>query len=331
MEFAGIQKLLPDHTVRAVTMDDVPAMLDLVERLTTTVLGEPDANESEIRDDLTGAHFDLAEDTFIAIAHDGRATAYGQGYDERTGSGWVDIYVDPAVDDHLFGALTDAAIAACAARIVTSAKARGEASVRLTSNLYETETRMRAAYERAGLEIETVYWRLQRTFASGEALEQPAVPAGFSVAKVDPLDDAVIEHAFHLFHETFNEHHGHDGSQKTLAAFTADSRGADSFDPEAWWFARQGDEPVGLLIGDNRRAEQGVGYVKAIGVQKPLRGHGIARALLLSAFVDYQRRGRSGVQLGVDTGNTTGATRLYESVGMTSLHSAIALGCDVAT
>jgi hypothetical protein len=51
--------------------------------------------------------------------------------------------------------------------------------------------------------------------------------------------------------------------------------------------------------------------------------------LLLTALADYQRRGRRTVQLGVDTGNTTGATRLYESVGMTSIGSAVALGREV--
>jgi mycothiol synthase len=330
MEIHGIQRVLPDHTVRPVSMDDIPALLDLVARLTTVVLGEPEVSESEMRDDLTGAHFDLAADTFIAIAPDGRATAYGQGYDERTGTGWVDVYLDPALPDPHFGAVADAAIAACTARIVESAKARGQSVVRVTANLYDNEARMRAAYERAGLAVETVYWRLQRPFAAGEVLELPVVPAGLSVAKVDPRDDTMIEHAYHLFFDTFSDHHGHEGSRPTLEDFVEDHRAAASFDPGAWWFAWQGQNPIGLLIGDDRRAEQSAGYVRAIGVQRAWRGRGIARALLLSAFVEYQRRGRDGVQLGVDTGNATGATRLYESVGMTSLNSAIALGCDIA-
>ena len=51
-------------------------------------------------------------------------------------------------------------IAACAARIIESAKARGATEIHLTANLYETETLMRDAYERAGLPVETVYWRM---------------------------------------------------------------------------------------------------------------------------------------------------------------------------
>ncbi|MEO8330435.1 MAG: GNAT family N-acetyltransferase, partial [Candidatus Nanopelagicales bacterium] len=45
---------------------------------------------------------------------------------------------------------------------------------------------------------------------------------------------------------------------------------------------------------------------------------GIARALLFTAFAEYRSRGRTSVELGVDSSNETGATRLYESVGMTT-------------
>jgi ribosomal protein S18 acetylase RimI-like enzyme len=329
MDLTGLKKVLPDHDVRPLTLDDVPAMVDLVARLTTVVLGEPDVTEAEIRDDLSGPHFDLEADSFIALDQEGRATTYGQGDDEHTGTGWIDVYLDPAVDDARFATVADAAVSACVDRIVESARTRGAPSVHITANLYENETRMRAAYERAGLELETIYWRMQRPIPAGETLETPVVPEGFRIDKVDPRDDAVIEQAYHLFHDTFSEHHGHEGSDMSLADYTDLIRQAESFDPESWWFAWQGEAPVGLLIGDNRRVEQGVGYVRSVGVQKHLRGRGVARALLLTAFADYQRQGRSSVQLGVDTGNTTGATRLYESVGMASVGSAIALGRDV--
>jgi ribosomal protein S18 acetylase RimI-like enzyme len=38
--------------------------------------------------------------------------------------------------------------------------------------------------------------------------------------------------------------------------------------------------------------------------------------LLLSAFGELRRRGIAAVDLGVDSQNETGATRLYERVGM---------------
>lgn len=329
MEFAALEKALPDHQIRAISLDDVPLLADLVTRLTTVVLGEPDVSEAEIRDDLTGPHFDLSTDTFLAIGPDGRATAYGQGYDERDGSGWIDVSIDPALDESRHVAVADAGIAACAARILEAARARGASEIHLTANLYDSETLMKDAYARAGLPVETVYWQMQREISPTETLEAPVVPDGFRIGKVDPRDDVVIEQGYHLVNETFSEHHGFGDEVKPLPDYIEYVRTAESFDPEAWWFAWQGETPVGVLIGNDRRAENGVGYVGVVGVKKLLRGQGLARALLLSAFADYQQRGRAVVQLGVDTGNSTGATRLYESVGMASIHSAIAMGCEV--
>lgn len=329
MDLVGLKSVLPDHDVRPISLDDVSAIVDLVARLTTAVLGGPDASEAEIRDDLTGPHFELSTDTFIAVAPDGRVTAYGQGYDERDGSGWIDVCIDPALDDAQHSAVADAGIAACAARIIESAKARGASEIHLTSNLYESETLMRDAYGRAGLPIETVYWRMRREITDLASLETPVVPAGFRIGKVDPRDDEVIERAYHLINDTFSEHHGFGDEVKPLPDYIEYVRTAESFDPDAWWFAWQEEEPVGVLIGDDRREENGVGYIGTVGIQKQCRGQGLARALLLTAFADYGQRGRTEVQLGVDTGNTTGATGLYESVGMVSMHSAIAMGCKV--
>jgi GNAT superfamily N-acetyltransferase len=329
MDLAGIASALPEHEVRPVVMSDVPAIVDLVGRLTTVVLGEPDGTESEVRDDLTGPNFDLSADTFIALAPDGRVTAYGQGYDERDGSGWIDVSIDPTLDDGHHVAVADAGIAACAARIIESAKARGATEIHLTANLYESETLMRDAFDRAGLPVETVYWRMRREIGASEDLETPAVPEGFRIGKVDPREDAVIEQAYHLVNDTFSEHHGFGDEVKPLPDYIEYVRTAESFDPDAWWFGWQGETPVAVLIGDNRREENGAGYIGTVGVKKQLRGRGLARALLLTAFADYRERGRTEVQLGVDTGNTTGATRLYESVGMVSMHSAIAMGRNV--
>ena len=43
---------------------------------------------------------------------------------------------------------------------------------------------------------------------------------------------------------------------------------------------------------------------------------GLATALLRHSFRDFKDRGATRVGLGVDGENTTGAVRLYESVGM---------------
>jgi ribosomal protein S18 acetylase RimI-like enzyme len=130
---------------------------------------------------------------------------------------------------------------------------------------------------------------------------------------------------YELYQDTFSEHHGFEDENVSLQLFADGWRSAESYDRDAWWFAYEADRPVGMLMGDNRRLEQGEGFVRNLGVRKSLRGKGIARALMLTGFAHWLESGRSGVQLGVDTANVTGATRLYESVGMRSLMSAVAL------
>jgi ribosomal protein S18 acetylase RimI-like enzyme len=56
--------------------------------------------------------------------------------------------------------------------------------------------------------------------------------------------------------------------------------------------------------------------VDYLGVLAPGRGRGIGRALLRRSFAIFAGRGVWRVILNVDAENTTGATALYERVGM---------------
>ena len=70
-------------------------------------------------------------------------------------------------------------------------------------------------------------------------------------------------------------------------------------------------------LEDNEPNRNGGGYVGAMGVKRAWRGKGLGRALLLRTFAEFYSRGVPRVTLGVDAESPTGATKLYESVGMT--------------
>jgi ribosomal protein S18 acetylase RimI-like enzyme len=53
------------------------------------------------------------------------------------------------------------------------------------------------------------------------------------------------------------------------------------------------------------------------------RRRGIGEALLATVFAEFFRRGEHRVALGVDAENPTGATRLYERVGMRRFWEAV--------
>jgi GNAT superfamily N-acetyltransferase len=85
-------------------------------------------------------------------------------------------------------------------------------------------------------------------------------------------------------------------------------------DGPLWFVIRDGDEIAGTVRNEANR--NGGGYVGAIGVRRPWRGRGIAKALLHRTFQEFYSRGVTRVTLGVDAQSPTGATHLYERVGM---------------
>ena len=84
-------------------------------------------------------------------------------------------------------------------------------------------------------------------------------------------------------------------------------------DHTLWFVVREGDEIAAIARNEARDAS---GYVGLLGVRRPWRGRGAAKALLYRTFAEFWRRGLRRVTLGVDAESPTGATKLYERVGM---------------
>lgn len=87
-----------------------------------------------------------------------------------------------------------------------------------------------------------------------------------------------------------------------------------NFDPSLWFLIRADGELA--AVARNEANRNGGGYVGALGVRREFRGRGYAKALLYRTFAEFWDRGLPRVTLGVDATNPTGATHLYESVGM---------------
>ena len=139
--------------------------------------------------------------------------------------------------------------------------------------------------------------------------EPPVWPDGIGAATFRP-EDARAVHA--ALNEAFAEEWGWHSAP--FEEWREHRLEAPHTDVSLWFIAWEGDQVAGVARCEDNR--DGGGWVGAIGVRKPWRGRGIGRALLLHAFGEFHRRGDVHVGLGVDAENPTGATRLYESVGM---------------
>jgi len=139
---------------------------------------------------------------------------------------------------------------------------------------------------------------------------EPEIPEGLVLEEVGPED----MRAFHdALVEAFQDHwEWHAGPYEEWLEMRRDQH-HDGEGP-LWFLIRDGDEIAAVVRNETNR--NGGGYVGAIGVRRPWRGQGLAKALLYRTFGEFHRRGVSRVTLGVDAESPTGATHLYERVGM---------------
>jgi mycothiol synthase len=161
---------------------------------------------------------------------------------------------------------------------------------------------------------------VRRFYEMGIELEDapvvPALPEGFRLETFRMEDARPYYAALDAAFEDHWEHHsiGFD-------RWWEERQGAHDFDPTLWFLVRAGDEVAAVVRNEPDR--NGGGYVGAIGVQRVWRGKGLGRALLLRTFAEFYSRGVPRVTLGVDAESPTGATKLYESVGMTTENAAV--------
>jgi mycothiol synthase len=156
------------------------------------------------------------------------------------------------------------------------------------------------------------YRDVRRFFEMIRDLDEPVgaatAPDGLRLASFEPT------HA-RAFHDTIHDAFRGEWGFAPMPFEEWKRRRVDEADTSLYFLAWDGDEPAGAIRGEAPVPTDG--FIGALGVRERWRRRGLGEALLLHAFGAMQRRGMTVVRLGVDSENPTGATRLYERVGMT--------------
>lgn len=153
------------------------------------------------------------------------------------------------------------------------------------------------------------YAETRRFYEMAIEQSEPPPPVGLPVAPV--REDEL--RAFHgALDEAFRDHWEH--HPVSFEEWWERHERNPNLDLSLWFVIRDGDEIAGVARNEGDR--NGGGYVGALGVRRGWRGRGYAKALLLHSFRVFFERGMPRVTLGVDAENPTGATHLYERVGM---------------
>jgi len=284
-------------TRRPATREDAAAVAVLVAADETVLLGRPSrVTEIDILDWWNRT--DLESDSWL-LEEDGTLVGVGwsEARDDELGM-FVGIVAQGAKGRGLGVALAD----------LGESRVRAAGVARVQTWTLAPDAAAAELFRRRG------YREVRRFY--GMAIElagpppAPVLPEGLTLDVFHSADGLAFHAALGEAFEDHWEHHPIPYEQ-----WWEEKQRAPGFDPTLWFVVRDGNEIAATVRNDPDR--EGGGYVGALGVRRRWRGRGLGRALLLQTFGEFHRRGVNRVTLGVDAESPTGATRLYESVGMT--------------
>jgi mycothiol synthase len=288
--------------LRAPRLEEAVVIAELANRVSDELFGEADETEATVRLWLTTPDLELDEDYRVALDQEARLTGYADLGAHPDPKYWLDLRVPMSSSDET----RDALIGWAEERARERTAAQDGALIR--GFAYDQDIPEKTALERHGYELIRHSYRMRIDF--GDDLPPPEWPEGVTVR---PATEGDLETAYETQMEAFE-----DSWEHTREPYEEWSHWMveEDLDLSLWFVAEVSGEVAGIALTQQHEAEEGLGWVRVLGVRRPWRRRGLGRALLLHAFQEYRRRDFHGVGLGVDAESLTGAVRLYENAGM---------------
>ncbi|MBK8446234.1 MAG: GNAT family N-acetyltransferase [Micropruina sp.] len=300
-------------TVRPAAPGDVAALVSLLRGDELAASGESSMTETEVAATFESSR---ARERLIGrvLERDGALIGLwrvGRNFDAKYSFA---IAIDRRLPAPLVDELWQQGLQWSEAVALSVAAARGIDRPRADLWVFENDDLARRHAEAAGFEQVRAFIEMQ--------LDLPgyAAPTGASAvtlrrAEVTDAGSPDLRAMYEVITESFRDHF--DFTERTFDDW-AESRLQDPLRAlDHWYFAELDGMVVGGLVGHNAYLQSDdAGYVANLGVLRSGRGRGAAKALLRASFARYAADGRAAVKLHVDAESPTGATHLYESVGM---------------
>ncbi len=302
-------------TDRPVTLDDLDAVLHLLHECTQEEIGERTETREDLRLAWETPGFSLEQSTRLVFAPDGTPAAYIEVWDLG----------NPLVRIHLFGRVRPAfrgrglgtALLRWGEARAHQALARAPEGARVVIQTGTTHGFQPAEQLLADHGYRLVRHWLEMIIEFSEPAPEPQWPEGITVRTYRPDKDA--ERTYRAIEDAFRDHWGHvdEPFDHGFPKWQHWVEHNPDFAPDMTFLALDGEQIAGVCLCLRRfRGDEAVAYVDTLGVRRPWRKRGLGRALLQHAFRTMQARGKRAAVLHVDAASLTGATRLYESVGM---------------
>ncbi|HRY10965.1 MAG: GNAT family N-acetyltransferase [Actinobacteria bacterium] len=292
--------------LRATQVDDphVPAVTALLTAKEMAFFGRSDSNDKETLGALRAPELHGARGT-TAVWQDQELIAVLLAYEdfERCRDLYLDMFIHPLAAHRQELA---SALLAAAAAYAREYDVPPQAWLKMES--FHGDEQIEAALHAAGYRTHRVYQRMRLDFAAPPA--SPTPPAGVTVRTMREED---WHDMYEVVQSSFLDHY--DFHPRTFEVFKRDALDETS-DPGQWRLAFDGGTCIGVCMGSNRYAAHRLGYVETLGVLRAYRRRGVAQFLLRDAFHRDAALGFAGTSLHCDATNPTGATQLYEGLGL---------------
>jgi mycothiol synthase len=300
-------RLFPGLLLRTPQMSDVEAVAQLTYDVCAA---DGDATVATSADDMRQMWqepgFHLAADAWVVETADGKIVGYEELYNRHGFAAFEgDGYVHPQFTGQGIGT---AMLRAMDARVrVAMEQAEPDLRVTIRNGFGATDTRACELHQNEGYAPIRYSWRMEINLDAPPP--SPRWPEGVELRPYQVKEQARA--VYEASQEAFQDHWGHVPMQYENWEMKTILR--PGFDPTLGFIAWDGNEIAGLALC---RLKPEIGWVSTLAVRRPWRKRGLGQALLLHSFGEFHRRGTPTIGLGVDAQSLTGATRLYQRVGM---------------
>lgn len=297
----------PSLTLRPLQWSDADAVAQLIY---DACAAEGDAilamSADELKHEWQSSDFNLEQDAFVVQTREKRVV----GYAELNNSyGHAILNMDgnahPDFKERGIGTTLLRVIEKRARELMSLAEPDVRVAIKTTinKNIADGVT----LHQNEGYQPIRYHWRMEVVLNNPP--EKPKLPEGIELRPFIKGEHDVA--VWRAQNEAFRDHPGsHESPLEEWRRVRFDD---PEFDPTLWAIAWAGDEVAGFSLNRHR---MGIGWIRTIGVRRPWRKRGLGEALLIHSFGEYYRRGKRTIGLGVNAHNPTGATRLYQKVGM---------------
>lgn len=303
------------YTVRPCTMDDVEAVVALMNACSMKVIGQEDETVEEIRTSWLRPNFDQAVNQRVVLSPDNRLAGWAEVWDGEVVIIEIDIYVHPDYETEGVGEYLLHWAESRAREQVANAPDGERVAMRAYSMAAELDQYYTGLLMSGGMRLIRHFWHMEITLSTPPPV--PEFPPGITLKRYQLGEDK--QPIFDVRREAFRDQFGHTERpyDEHYAEWLHYWESDGVLVPELWLLAMDGDAIAGIaLCKAEHNGEADRGWVSSLGVKREYRRRGIGEALLHAAFNTFANMGKARVGLGVDASSLTGAATLYKRAGM---------------